>query len=761
MKFQIRGALVVSPLVALLGALTIMLALTASAAAWSGAVYVTTNGANDNDAAVDPTNGHVHMAWYDGTTDYWYAECNPAANTCTQPVDISVQAGARPVLPTFATTEALRPGVAVDSNGNTYVGFPNPAVGPNSGGITTILKKSENAGSFSTFKTLGSGWQVRLAMDPFNRLHVVWGSSGILSYAKFDSSGNQLANVSNFSNGDGQGSHLAADAGGNAHIVYEGNLASPKMIDYVKIGAAGNASGVKTVYSDPNGYNSINPDVAVDVNGKLHLAWRDSNPNNIQILYQRCDAGTLANCTAVKTINTDGVMGDDVSITTIGTNYFIAYQQQMPEPTNARFMMVYFGQTGQLQQVDGNSNEFWASIRGNPATGDINLVYRYAPGDGTFNLLFRHQNCNCANVSPTPTSTATLTPTQTMTPTTGPSPTATSTRGAPPPHGTPVNLSKDFGAANDHAPSVALDGRGDIVVAWQHDSGGSTVLARTALGGDVFGAKGNVGGNSPPSLEPYLFAAGSTQVYALMMSGSPYDIYDSILSGGGWLALTNLTNGGGIGSQDGVGVQAADGNIWVAFRQSSSDLSNNTFAQELGGNTYQLSNSGSASPHPAIAAGAGGIVYVAWTDKGPSGTGCCIMVSEWNGRNWAVLPNATNSIAAVLPSLAFSNGKLYVVWQEGAFVNERIWNGSNWSPILRVNSGGTAPRKPKIFIPASGDIFVAWSDSGVVYLSKNGGTRRAVSGTVTKAKEPALFVDNDDVPYIVFDNGDVWYVANP
>ena len=54
-----------------------------------------------------------------------------------------------------------------------------------------------------------------------------------------------------------------------------------------------------------------------------------------------------------------------------------------------------------------------------------------------------------------------------------------------------------------------------------------------------------------------------------------------------------------------------------------------------------------------------------------------------------------------------------------------------------------------------------WSDSNKIYLSKNSGGKRVVSGTVGSSKDPAIYVDNNDVPYIVWQNGEIWYVANP
>jgi hypothetical protein len=757
-----RKALPVIPLIALAGALAIMLGLTGSAAAWSGAVYVTTNGANDSDAAVNPTNGHVHMAWYDGTTDYWYAECDPNTNTCTNPVDISVLAGAMPVHPDFATTEALRPGVTVDSVGNTYVGFPNPAVGPGSGGVAVILKKAAGGNSFTQFATLGPGWQVRLGSDSSNKVHAVWGSSGQLNYRKFGPGGNLLVDDPNFTNGDGQGSHMAVDAAGNAHVVYEGNInPGPKIIKYQQIAANGTVGAVKTVYSDPNAYNAINPDVAVDVNGKLHFAWRDSNPNNIQILYKRCDPGALANCTATTVVNTDGVMGDDVSIATLRSNYFIAYQQQLSAAqNNARIMMVYFGTTGQLTQVDGQSNEFWPSIRGNPATGELNLTYRLAQGN--FNLIYRHQNCGCttggSTFTPTVRPTATVgattnTPTPTVTPTTtGPGITLT-------------NLTHN--PTTRDAPSIALSASGERVVAWEQKAyvGGNltwSVFVDTAPDG-IFG--GPVKFSSGPSWarSPFLLQSqnGVYMLYRDTLTGtSNFKVMGAEWNGATWTSATRVDQASFMDEQTPAGIQLPNGPIWFTWQGWESGTWTDTIAQPIGGTTVNVSNDGSAVNHASIAYGDGNL-YIAWVDHANERVGNMspgIYVARYDGTAWTRLPVPTTEYTAAFPTLAYANHNLYLVWRSSAppSIKSAVWNGSTWGSTTRVlTSSGI--QSLSVFAPASGNLFIAWENSGKIYLQENQNTPILVSSGVPRAHQPSLFVDGADTAYLAFQNADIWY----
>jgi hypothetical protein len=768
-----RRAMVLSPLVALVGAVAILFLLSATSDAstggWSTPVQLTS--ANGSDLAVDPTTGHVHVVWVDGSSGskhYWYSECDPVANTCTPPLDLYSNGfgptptdGAAPtgggVQDQFNPSEALRPSVAVDSVGNVYAGFPNPAQG-----ASPAYFRMRPAGSTAWGKAvkLGTGWSVRLATDSFNNLHAVWGFQGKQSYKKFNSARTLVKTLPNFVS-SANGASIATDSFGNAHVVWE-SAPVPHAIQYKMISAAGNPGALKTVYKAS--FNSINPHIAVDATDRVNITWRYSNPNSIQVLYQNFDnSGMLGSSSARKVVNIDGHGGDDPSVTTVGTNpvnYFVAYHRINPD--NSLNAVVYLSTTGQLNAVDGNSRENWVRIAANQKTGELNLVYRYAPGDGSQNLFYRHQNCNCMGGTPTDTPTATSTSTRTNTPTattTGtqtiktPTPTQTQT---PPAQGTPRNLSND-GAHTDKAPSITINGSGDIVVGWEKDLSTSSkdVYARVAPGGGAFNPAVNVTHSSAASVQPDLFNVNPSDVYTVFQEGN--NLAYAILNAGAWSAVTGL-NTAGTRAQNAAGAQASDGKLWVALR-SLNTLAYDVWALQIGGQQYKLSTSGSAAA-PAIATGANGQVFVGWLDKGPSANRSDIKVKQWNGAGWVALPNATTSGSQ--PSLAYStaNGKLYAVWLKGTAIQQSIWDGSTWGAITTVATG-TSPKTPKVFIPASGNVFVVWADSNKIYLLKEGGLKRVVSGTVGSSKDPAIFVDNNDVPYIVWQNGEIWYVANP
>jgi hypothetical protein len=180
-----------------------------------------------------------------------------------------------------------------------------------------------------------------------------------------------------------------------------------------------------------------------------------------------------------------------------------------------------------------------------------------------------------------------------------------------------------------------------------------------------------------------------------------------------------------------------------------------------------LSNDGSAARYPAIAAGSGGQLYVAWSDHANEAPGINpgIHVKQWNGSKWTNLPLPNSYAESAYPSLAFNNGMLYLVWRDGStpkHIKERVWTGTKWNPVATLASGPNVD-VPRIFIPSSGNVFVTWGSSGAIYLKENSDPPVKVSGNVTGAQTPSLFVDSNDVAYIAFQTGkrggDIWYVT--
>ncbi len=763
-------------------------------AAWTP--YVTVKGSfgtalNTNDFAVSPVDGSIYVSWFGGDTTgntFLWAQCNPtnpptcpAGGTVTAPIPGNID-------PETATAELNRPSVVINSVGDVYIGYFDSGYGQSA--VAHIKRKLHNQSTWSTFKDLGQGWQVRLALDKNGNIYAVWGVSGVLNFVKLDPNGNQLGTVSNFTDNQGIGSTIAVDSLGRGHIVYEDPNHNEAY--YVQIAANGNSATNPIDISNTDA-QSANANIVVGPKDKLYIAWQEATSGHM-IFYEVCDPGVV-NCSAMRQIGQPGNDALDPIITLVGNVPFITYMNKIlnPDGTRSFLTMVWNGYTKQLSQVDNAPNEWFPVIRAS-STGELNLVYREVQ-NGALSLRYRHMPANVA--TPTATSTTTNTPTITNTPTETltptitdtptdtatptdtptpcsactdtPTPTSTSTQTSTPTstptvRGTPINLTKDTNS-KDWIASLAMGPDGKLVVAYERDdktTGAKQIFARTSADGINF-VKANVSGTSTRALEPSVFADNTSVnvLYQIIPSGdNQFDIFDRRYSSGTWKAPADQTNTDGYNSATGVGVQDSNGNIWVAWRESTSTLSNDIYAKKNGGAAMQVSSSGSASYHPAIAADTNGNVFVAWLDKGIDNTDYNLMIEEWNGTQWTPLPNISSSQTAVNPSLAYGNGKLYAVWQDNGNIYQRTWNGS-WSTPTKVNSAGIAAAFPRVAVSSTGDAYVTWSDSGVIYLSKNGAARRKISGAVTGSNSPGIYISPTGIPYVTWTNGDVWFVKNP
>ena len=516
-----------------------------------------------------------------------------------------------------------------------------------------------------------------------------------------------------------------------------------------------------------NGTNSTNVMLAVDGSNQLHFVWQDVGV----IHYRLCTTpltSVSASCTATST-KSGADNGSDASITVIGSTPFIAYYKIV---SSVRSIVVYSGNTDSKQQVDTAGNEWFPVIR---AGGDarLHLLYRlgttglryWIQASGVVAQTSTPTATGTSTDTPTPTSTTSVTPptatetntpTDTLTPTITDTPTETTTpteTRTPVPNTTPINLSNN--ASPDKLPNITINGSGDIVVAWEKDVSTTKkdIYASIAPGGGSFNSPVNVTNSVPRSLQPDLFNVTPSDVYAVYQEGA--QLAYSILDSGSWSAINTLSTSGD-SAKTASGAQATDGKKWVTSIVVTSVMKD-AWAIQIGVLQHRLSTSGSAFS-PSIAAGDSGKVFFSWLDKGPSGTLSQIKVTQWTGSGWSALPDASSS--GTQPTIAYSNGKLYAVWLASKTIKQRIWDGSAWGTVTTAGTGN-APKTPKVFVPASGNVFVVWSDQGKIYLAENGGTKRAVSGTVASSVNPAIFVDSGDIPYVVWGNGEIWFVANP
>lgn len=330
-----------------------------------------------------------------------------------------------------------------------------------------------------------------------------------------------------------------------------------------------------------------------------------------------------------------------------------------------------------------------------------------------------------------------------------------------------TNLTSDL--AFHSVPNVAVSLNGDVVVSWQQTPSqyGKTpdVYASVAMGGGAFGAPVNISNNPTPSRDSFLFRDNQSDVYMLYrdtLSGmTNYKVMETMWNGTSWSAPIQATNDSFFDSQDPAGVQSTDGTIWFVRQVWEGWTWTDAVIQPIGGSFANLSNDGSAVKRPAIAAGDNNSLYLAWVDHNNERRRVTpgIHVVQWDGTSWTSLPSPNQEVNASFPALAYHGGRLYLLWRSNKnrmSLKETTWDGTSWSPVRAVASG-SGITYPRIAIPQSGNVFVAWERSGTIYLKENSNAPIPLSAGMPNSHQPALFVDDTDTAHVVFSNGDIWY----
>lgn len=337
----------------------------------------------------------------------------------------------------------------------------------------------------------------------------------------------------------------------------------------------------------------------------------------------------------------------------------------------------------------------------------------------------------------------------------------------------PLRLSQT--SAGGSLPSITQASGGTVVVAWQQNVPLGTkvqqeIFARSSADGLSFGPVSNISQSRTNSREPFLLNTADGNIHAFYQdlpgSVTTWQIIDSVWSAGAWYTPTLVSGVGTWTYQDPAAVQSTDGTVWYVTQAFfGGGTWTDAVVQKLGvtGPGINLSRDGSAVHRPAIVEGDNGQIYVGWLDHGNERPGITpgFKVRQWTGTNWVALPDPSNEGYAAFPALAYHSGLLYAAWPSqvaATGIKIRTWNGTVWSPITRL-ANSTGARFLKLVVTANGNMFAAWDKGGVVYLQENGNPAIALSTGLAYSQQPSLFVDDNDVAYVAFQNGAIWYTS--
>jgi len=259
--------------------------------------------------AVD-SNGNVHIVWSSYEASYlYYKMVDPNGNVLIDETNLN------PCLE-YASYHVRRPSMAIDSSNNVHIVFHafdlytdfgeegydsresldeseviyikiNPYLDDRNGNpadVFTITVIPETI--ISTVDSIRSR-APNIAIDPFDRLHVVWfdgnsKSSLQIHYLVMDTDGTPLFEEATLTTDldidvDWGEPEIAADSNGNAHIIYcTDTWDSDREIYYTMVnGTTGNTLIDDTRITSDDGSSSVRAFLAVDHMNMVHVAWHD------------------------------------------------------------------------------------------------------------------------------------------------------------------------------------------------------------------------------------------------------------------------------------------------------------------------------------------------------------------------------------------------------------------------------------------------------------------------------------------------------
>jgi hypothetical protein len=231
------------------------------------------------------TNNHIHVVWQAYTLGnyeiYYKRSINGGAAWTTKRL-------------TYTSGSSVSPAIATDSNNHIHVvwheGVP--------GSYEIYYKKSTNGGTSWSTKRLtynsGDSYSPAITVDSNNQIHVAWtdrtpGNWEI--YYKKSTNGGATWTAKRLTYNSGSSSNPAIAAGSNNHIqvVWEDKTHGNTEIYYKKSTNGGGAWTTKRL--SYNSGVSTGPDIAVDLNNNLHVAWMDYTPINAEIYNKRSTDG--------------------------------------------------------------------------------------------------------------------------------------------------------------------------------------------------------------------------------------------------------------------------------------------------------------------------------------------------------------------------------------------------------------------------------------------------------------------------------------
>jgi len=527
------------------------------------------------------------------------------------------------------------------------------------------------------------------------------------------------------------------------------------------------------------------PSLAVDSSGNIYAAWKDERNEDYDIYFAKSTDGGATWSTDVK-VNDDTDFADQYapSLAVDGSgNVYVAWSDDRNWNYN-----IYFAKSS-----DGGVT--WSTdVKVNDDTDFVepdHLADQYSPSlavDGSGNLYVAWADWRNGDddiyFAKSTDSGATWS--------------------------TDIKVNDDTGSTEQHDPSLAVDGSGNVYVAWEdgyyNSAGGfrgDIYFAKSTDGGATWSANvqvnDDIGLGEQYGYNPSMTADGSGNVYVAWEDGYYdssddhfyADIYFAKSTDGGtiWSANTQVNNDAGFADQYAPSLAVdSSGNIYAAWKDERNKYSDIYFAKSTdGGATWStdvtVDNDTGLASEPSLAVNGSGNLYVAWDDRSWN-YDIYFAKSTDGGATWSEDVKANDDAGPGFeghPSLAVDGGgNLYAVWEDGAYGSSDYYSnafyvdegdiyfakstdsGATWSASVQVDDDDRWSDTPNLAVDSSGNIYVAWTDmiEDNIYFAKStdGGTTWSadfqVNDDAGSASEsnPSLAVDGNGSLYMAWED---------
>ncbi|MGC8787266.1 MAG: hypothetical protein ACP5Q1_07570 [Anaerolineae bacterium] len=277
---------------------------------------------------------------------------------------------------------------------------------------------------------------------------------------------------------------------------------------------------------------------------------------------------------------------------------------------------------------------------------------------------------------------------------------------------TPFNCSQSIARSEDA--SIAVDANGWVHVVWSENG---QILHRVR---DEYGwsAITTVTSGHSPSLAADRM--GNVYMAFAAQSYGADDVYfASWCATSGWSLPINVSQSNAQSALPQIAV-ADDGELAIVWSEQAADWTPIFLGRSMEGElwlTMPVPNAYGSCPE--LAFGSAGELWVAWQDVLDVGFPAEIFASQWTGSEWTLPEDVSYSFEtdSILPSMAVSQGKVYLAWQEGNPGEEAIywvqWVDGAWDWPQKRSGAGRA-FAPALAVGGAGYGHLVWTTEGAV-----------------------------------------------